>query len=129
MSQRVAVINTNEDIVEMLSTALEQAGFDVASRHVTDFKRGRTDFEEFLDQHDPKVIVYDIAPPYRENWEFFQTLSRSEAGRNCQYVLTTTNKKLTTEAAGKDVGAFEISEKPYDLNVIVDSVRRNLKAA
>jgi DNA-binding NtrC family response regulator len=72
------------------------------------------------------VIIYDIAPPYRKNWEFFQALSRSEAGKNRRFILTTTNKKLVTQAAGKDIDAYEISEKPYDLKAVVQAVKRQL---
>jgi|SoiMethySBSTD1v2_1073268.scaffolds.fasta_scaffold1735468_1 DNA-binding NtrC family response regulator len=122
----VAVINTNDDVVDMLRTILEHEGVDSVPGHVIDFKRGKADFEEFVERHNPKAIIYDIAPPYRENWEFFQALSQSEAGKNRRWVLTTTNKKLVTQAAGKDIGAYEISEKPYDLNEIVQAVKRLL---
>jgi len=123
----VAVINTNEDVIDMLSTALAQEGIDSIAGHVIDFKRGRADFEEFVERNKPKVLIYDLAPPYRENWEFFQELVHSEVGKNRHFVLTTANKKLLTEAAGKDVEAYEISEKPYNLSLIVQAVQRQLK--
>ena len=80
---RVAVINTNDDVIDMLRMALETEGIDsVPAGHVIDFKRGTSDFSEFVDRHNPQVIIYDIAPPYRENWEFFLALSRGQAGKN-----------------------------------------------
>ena len=123
---RVAIINTNDDVVDMLRIALEHEGIDAVPAHVIDFKRGKADFDEFVARHNPKVIVYDVAPPYRENWEFFQVLASSEAGKNRRWVLTTTNKKLVSQAAGQEVDAYEISEKPYDVNAIIQSVKREL---
>ena len=70
MAQTIAVLNSNQDVVEMLRTVMEQAGFNTVTTHVPDIKRGEEDFLSFLRKHDPAVIVYDIAPPYRENWNF-----------------------------------------------------------
>jgi len=125
----VAVVNSNEDIVEMLCMALESAGITAVPGHVIDFKRGRADFRAFVEQHNPAVIVYDLAPPYRDNWQFLQELSHSEAGKNRRFVLTTTNKKKVAEAAGQDVDAFEISEKPYDIDAVIEAVKRQLRSA
>jgi hypothetical protein len=59
----VAILNTNDDLVELLRVAFEQAGFIAVSGH-NDLRRGKLNLPDFLRQHDPKVIVYDIAPPY-----------------------------------------------------------------
>jgi len=122
----VAVINTNDDVIDMLRTVLEHEGIDSVAGHVIEFKRGKADFEEFVERYNPEVIIYDVAPPYRENWEFFEALSRSAAGRNRRFVLTTANKRLPTQAAVKHIRAYEISEKPYDLDAIVHAVKRQL---
>jgi hypothetical protein len=79
MPYTAAVINSNEDVVEMLRSAMELAGLNTVTAHIADIKRGTTDF------------------------------------------LT-----LLRKAAGADIEVFEISEKPYDLEVLVQSVRRQL---
>ena len=121
----VAVINSNEDTVEMLRASLQQNGFTaVATGHVTDIRNGRTDFLKFMEEHNPRVIVYDIGIPYEENWRFLQLLTSSEAMTDCKVVVTTTNKRVLERLVGEDTGAHEIVGKPYDLQSIVDAVKR-----
>ena len=128
MAITVAVMNANDDVVEMLRAAIEQGGFSTVSAHITDFKRGHEDFVSFMKEHDPRVIVYDIAPPYRENWTFFQLLHNTEAAKNRSFVLTTANKQLLKETAGPGIDVFEVSEKPDTLESIVKAVQRSADA-
>ncbi len=121
-----AVINSNEDTVEMLRFALEHAGLNTVTAHIADIKRGTTDFLEFVKQHDPAIVVYDVGHPYKENWTFLKLLMSTEAGKSTKFFLTTTNKTLLRKAAGSDIDVFELSEKPYDIDVMVESVKRLL---
>lgn len=121
----VAVINSSEDTVEMLRACLQQNGFtSVVTAHVTDIRSGKLDFLKFLDQHDPAVFVYDISIPYEENWRFLQLLTTSEEMAGRKVIVTTTNKRLLDKLVGQDTGAHEIVGKPYDLQAIVDAVKR-----
>jgi DNA-binding NarL/FixJ family response regulator len=119
----VAVVNSNEDTVEMLRHALQSNGFNsVVTGHIHDFKTGATDFPQYLAMHDPRVIVYDIAIPYENNWTFLKLLLDSEHMRGRKIVLTTTNKKRLEELVGP-TDAFEIVGKPYDIDRIVEAVK------
>jgi len=119
-----AVINSNDDTIEMLRFVLEQAGFNTVTAHIPDIKRGSTDFLEFLKTHEPSIIVYDLGFPYEENWTFLQLLRATEVGSRTKFLLTTTNKHLLSKAIGRDLDAFELSEKPYDIDAFVQSVKR-----
>jgi CheY-like chemotaxis protein len=122
----VAVINSNEDTVEMLRQALQQGGFtSVVTAHIHDFKTGIADFPKFVTLHDPLVLVYDIAIPYDQNWTFLRLLLDSEQLRGRKVVLTTTNKKRLEEMVGP-TDAFEIVGKPYDIEQIVSAVKAAL---
>jgi CheY-like chemotaxis protein len=121
--ETVAVVNSNEDTVEMLRQALQNSGFNsVVTAHIHDFKTGAADFPKFLETHDPLVIVYDIAIPYDKNWTFLRLLLASEPMRGRKIVLTTTNKKRLDEIVGP-TDAFEIVGKPYDIDEIVRAVK------
>ena len=50
MAYTIAVPNSNEDVIEMLRTVLEQAGFNSAIAHVPDIQRGEEDFVAFLEK-------------------------------------------------------------------------------
>jgi DNA-binding NtrC family response regulator len=121
----VAVINASEEIAEMLSMVLQHAGIPTVMAYPLDFKRGRQDLAIFLTNYDPPVVVFDIAIPYAENWAFFERVRDSAAGRGRTFIVTTTNKRALEEIVG-GTGAHEIIGKPYDLDAIVDAVRRAL---
>ena len=77
----------------MLRFSLERAGFVVVTATTDAIRDGEIDLEHFARQHEPGVIVYDIAPPYEENFRLFQHLRASEALRDRAIVLTTTNAR------------------------------------
>jgi DNA-binding response OmpR family regulator len=123
----VALFNASDDTVEMVQGMLDASGFEVlVGCHFTDLKKGNIDFGRYLAQHDPHVVIFDISPPYRENWAFFQTLIDSKALTGRGLVLTTTNKKRLDEVVGKDSEAYEFVGKPYDLTQIKDAIHAAL---
>lgn len=122
--QAVFVVNANDDVVEMLRIILEHAGFVVVSMHVDEIKRGATDFEQFVRQHAPSAIVYDVPPPYERQWHFLQHLRGRPFVKDVPFVLTTTNVEQLRRAVGTDEPLCEIVGKPYDLDKIVESVRQ-----
>jgi len=73
------------------------------------------------------VIVYDIAPPYEENWQFLQLVKDAQQAQGRQFVLTTTNKAVLERLVGQ-TDAIEIIGKPFDLDEIVTAVKKKLEA-
>ena len=123
----VAVINSTPDIVDMLRVAIEQAGFVVVTTLTFELRDAKTDLDRFIAQHDPRVIVYDIAPPYEANWKLFEHVASMPVMRGRQFVLTTTNKKHIEQFAGaREV--YEVIGKPYDLGEIVRAVKEATRA-
>src|ERR1700681_2027996 len=73
--QVVALFNASDDTVEMVQRMLDASGFScLVGCHFSDLKKGRVDFARYLEIHEPEVVIFDIPPPYRENWRFFKTL-------------------------------------------------------
>jgi DNA-binding NarL/FixJ family response regulator len=122
----VAVFDASEDTVEMLKTLLSFRGYRAVAGHADDVKSGETDFIAFLEEHKPDGIIWDIAPPYDRNWNFFKLLRTIGPLTRCALVLTTTHKQHLDALAGLDTGAFEIIGKPYDMGVIIDAVERGI---
>ncbi len=123
----VAILNSNDDVVELLRVAVEQAGLVAISAHVDAVKRGDVSLLEFVKLHDPDVVIYDIVPPYDRGWRFLEHL-RETALRNRQFVITSTNPTRAAELAGTSEDIYEIIGKPYDLDRIVDAVREAARA-
>ena len=124
----VAVINSTPDIVDMLRIAIEQAGFVVVTALTFEVREGSVDIERFIAQHQPRVIVYDIAPPYEPNWKLFQHTAAMPVMRGRQFVLTSTNVRHVEKIAGPQHHVYEIIGKPVDLDQIVQAVKEASRA-
>jgi CheY-like chemotaxis protein len=125
----VAVINTSPDVVDMLRLTLEHAGIVVVSAMTWEIREGEVDLERFVGQHRPKVIVYDVAPPYENNWQLFQHIRAMPVMAGIRFVITTTNaQQVERFAKGAAESVYEVIGKPFDLGQIVDAVKEALRA-
>jgi DNA-binding response OmpR family regulator len=125
----VAVINTSPDVVDMLRLTLEHAGIVAVSAMTFEIREGAVDLERFVAQHRPRVIVYDVAPPYENNWQLFQHIRAMPVMKDVQFVLTSTNARQVEQyAKGNSLRIYEIVGKPFDLGEVVAAVREALKA-
>lgn len=118
-----AVFNTSPDIVDLMRRAFEPAGIVTVSVLTHQIREGVVDVEGFLRQHDPAVIVYDIAPPYDANWQLFQHISRMQAMKGRPIVLTSMNTRHVENLAGRNERVYEVVGKPIDMDAIVRAVK------
>ena len=121
----IAVFNSSSDTVDLLRTALEGHGFQTVIGHIPEVKAGQLDLIDFIENHAPSVIVYDISPPYDANWTFLRLVRSAEAVKTRRFILTTTNKPALENLVG-ETEALEIIGKPYDLLQVVEAVRAAL---
>ena len=118
-----AIFNTSPDIVDLMRRAFEPAGIVTVSVLTHQIREAVVDVEGFLRQHDPQVIVYDIAPPYDANWQLFEHISRMKGMRQRKIVLTSTNPRHVEKLAGRNQTIYEVVGKPLDLDQIVRAVK------
>ena len=124
----IALFNASDDTVEMVRRMLDASGFNtLIGCHFADLKKGVIDFGHYMRTHNPQVVIFDISPPYKENWAFFKVLRDGTEMRGLGLVLTTTNKARLDEAVGNDSAALEIVGKPYDLSQIRLAIDAALK--
>jgi DNA-binding NtrC family response regulator len=119
----VGIFNTSADVVDLLRRAIEPTGMVAVSVFTKEIREGAVSVDGFLREHDPQVVVYDIAPPYDANWRLFQHVASMELMRDRPVVLTTTNAAELEKIVGKNHRIFEIVGKPYDLDQIVRAVK------
>jgi len=119
----VVIVNTNPDLVRRLRIALETVGFVVFVIHIEQIKEATANLESFLDQHDPKVVVYDVAPPFDLNWRTLEHVRRSTSFCGRRFVLTTTNLAMLQRITGTDETVHEIVGEPDDIASVVRAVK------
>lgn len=127
-SDVVAVINTSPDTVELLRAVFQKAGWVVVTGFTFDIRDGRLDLGAFIAQHQPKVIVYDIAPPYEANWALFEHIRGMDMMQGRRFVVTSVNTKHVERLVGRDQQVYEVVERPVDLDRIVQAVKEALRA-
>jgi CheY-like chemotaxis protein len=123
----VALFNSNSEVLELLREALQVSGYAAVIAHVSEVKSGRLDMIKFVEEHQPEVIVYDIAPPYDTNWTFLRLMMSSEVMRGRAFVVTTTNKRVLEGIIGPN-DTLELVGKPFDLEQITGAVTRALES-
>src|ERR1700687_2017615 len=116
----VALFNASDDTIDMIQTILKKG--DGAQTlvwcHFADLKKGVVDFGKYLAKHNKEVVVFEISPPYDENWKFFKTMRDSDVMCGRGAVLTTTNKNRLDEVLGTGSHALAVVGKPEDMKQI-----------
>jgi len=122
----VAILNTTPETIALLQDVLDDEGFATVAAYILDFKQGERDLEAFFRESQPQAVLYDIAIPYIANWQFFQeqVLARHFLPARCFIVTTTNRSALDRLIAPND--AFELIGRPFDLDAIVEALRRAL---
>ena len=124
----VAIINTNPDLVRLLRVNLESAGYVVLVIHIEDIKTAAGDVEAIIERHNPRVIIYDIVPPYDVNWRFFDHLRTTKAFQNRHFVITTVNISQVQRVVGKESVVYEVVGEASDIQQVVRAVREATRA-
>jgi len=97
--------------------------------HFADLKKGIVDFGKYMDKHNPEVVIFDLSPPYDENWKCFKTMRDDQAMAGRGAVLTTTNKDRLDEVLGEDSHALEAVGKARDLKQIDAAIEAETRKA
>jgi hypothetical protein len=127
----VALFNASDDTIDMVQKLLTASGREqvLIWCHFADLKKGIVDFGKYMEKHNPEVVIFDLSPPYDENWTFFKTMRDAKTMEGRGIVLTTTNKNRLDEVLGEDSHALEVVGRAKDLQEIDAAIKaETLKA-
>jgi hypothetical protein len=127
----VALFNASDDTIDMIQGLLTEDGDKqtLIWCHFADLKKGIVDFGTYIEQHNPEVVIFDLSPPYDQNWTFFKTMRDATEMQGRGIVLTTTNKARLDEVLGEDSHALEVVGKPKDLAQINAAIKAETSKA
>jgi hypothetical protein len=116
----VALFNASDDTVDMIAKLLTESGSNqtLIWCRFADLKKGIVNFDTYMGDHNPEVVIFDLSPPYDENWQFFTTMRDAHTMQGRGAVLTTTNKQRLDEIVGEDSHALEAVGRRQDLQEI-----------
>ena len=127
----VALFNASDDTVDMMQSLLTQSGSNqtLISCHFADLKKGVIDVDKYLSKHNPEVVIFDLSPPYDQNWTYFTSMRHTAQMVGRGVVLTTTNKARLDEFVGEDSHALEVVGKVADLAAIDGAIKAETQKA
>lgn len=115
----ILVVDDDPDILEALSEILEAEGFEI--------RRARNGKEalERLEPDPPKLILLDLMMPVMDGWEFAQRLRQRPTMAGIPIIVLSADRNVGTKA--QDIGAVGHLAKPFELNDLLEMVRKALK--
>jgi DNA-binding response OmpR family regulator len=127
----VALFNASDDTIDMVQKLLTDSGSDqtLIWCHFADLKKGIVNFGKYMDRHNPEVVIFDLSPPYDENWKYFKTMRDAATMKGRGVVLTTTNKNRLDEVLGEDSRALEVVGRSKDLQQIDAAIKAETRKA
>ncbi len=117
----VLVVDDDPDILEALSEILEAEGFEI--------RRARNGKEALdrLEPDPPQLILLDLMMPVMDGWEFAQRMRQRPSVAGIPIIVLSADRNVGSKAA--DIGAVGHLAKPFELNDLLDMVRRSLSPA
>lgn len=123
MTIRVLVIDDDKQIVRLLQSYLEQAGFAVLTAH-----DGETALHTIRRER-PDLVVLDLMLPGRDGWEITRHLRADEHLAATPIVMLTARVEDSDKILGLELGADDYVTKPFNPAEVIARVRAVLRRA
>lgn len=120
----VAVVDSSEQVVELIAELLHDAGFRTATLFAAEDK-GPLEGVDFLSAHKPAACVYSSSLPYKASWATLQALRRHMP--DCPFIVTTTNVRALHGWSGPGE-TLEVVGKPFAVEDLLAAVHRVVTA-
>jgi len=117
MKKKVVLVQDNKDILDIMDQVLDEEGFDVTASLTTEPI-------EKIEEIEPDIVVIDDhIKGTKKGSEIINELKSDPETEDISAVLTSTSNKLPQQA--EDCKADDYIEKPFDIDHMVDVVKKN----
>jgi phosphate regulon transcriptional regulator PhoB len=121
MGNRVAIIEDEKDIVDLVRYNFRKEGFDVAS-----FLRGKEALEQ-LRRNPPDLVLLDIMLPDVDGFEVCRKLRADERLKDLPVIFLTAKGEEIDRVLGLEIGADDYVVKPFSPRELVARVKAVLR--
>jgi CheY-like chemotaxis protein len=120
--QRILAVDDDKDILEVLQYILEDSGYEVET-----LADGHFLFDRIKENH-PDLIVLDIMLGNMDGRELCRDVKTKEETRDIPVILLSASHAITNSFK-QNGNPDDFIAKPFDINVLLSSVERQLAAA
>lgn len=120
---RILVVDDDKQIVRLVQSYLERAGFQVLTAY-----DGETALHTIRRER-PDLVVLDLMLPDRDGWEITRLVRQDERLAGLPIIMLTARVEDTDKIVGLEVGADDYVAKPFNPQEVVARVRAVLRRA
>jgi len=121
MHETVAVVDDEEDILELVSLHLKRNHFSVR-----EFPDGLS-FLKYLDSEKPDLVVLDLMLPDADGFEICKYMKRKKNLSHIPIVMLTAKSEEADTVLGLELGADDYVRKPFSPNELIARVKTVLR--
>lgn len=121
MSKFIAVVDDEEDILELVAVNLKKNGFEPKV-----FSDGAK-FLKYLSKQKPELVILDVMMPDMDGFEICKTLKKDNRYEDIPVVMLTAKSDETDKILGLEFGADDYITKPFSPKELVARVKAILR--
>ena len=121
MNKLIAVVDDEEDILELVSVNLKKSGFQVKA--FADSKG----FFRFLKNKKPDLIILDLMLPDIDGFEICKQLKKDNKYMNIPVIMLTAKADESDKLVGLEIGADDYITKPFSPKELVARIKAVLR--
>ncbi|MBA3824418.1 MAG: response regulator [Ktedonobacterales bacterium] len=113
MAKRILTVDDNDDILNVVGFALEDAGFEVRAAH------NQHEMEAALAQGLPDLMVLDLMLPGANGYQVLQKLHDNDQTRDIPVIVMTAKAEALYRHMSADLGVAHHFTKPFPTEALV----------
>lgn len=121
MKERILVVDDDKEIVRLVRSYLEKAGYMVFTAYDGDTA------VHTMRREQPGVVVLDLMLPDMDGWDITRFIRRDERLQKTIIIMLTARVEDTDKIVGLEMGADDYITKPFNPAEVVARVRAQLR--
>ena len=122
MAKRIMVVEDEKDLSKVLHVALAAHGYEVIIAN-----DGKEALVKAVKEK-PSLILLDVVMPHMDGLEVLHRLKLDPKTKHIPVIMLSGRDDIDSVDEAKEIGAKDYITKPYNTEMLLDAVKRNLPA-